>query len=156
MIVIVIVIVNEYVELLTKIKDVVNPQMATDGLYDVARNVIFVTGFVAASAMFVFIVLDVIGKSNKFIDYVKGMSMLVDIASTFTMVFYGYVALSRFSLTIKLSTESKTSILNYVIDMNDQEYSRLEKLVKLYGNQFSDKDKIIEQINKNLAETVGK
>ena len=153
---IVIVIVNEYVELLTKIKDVVNPQMATDGLYDVARNVIFVTGFVAASAMFVFIILDVIGKSNKFIDYVKGMSVLVAIAITFTMVFYGYVALPRFSLTIKLSTESKTSILNYVIDMNDQEYSRLEKLVKLYGNQFSDKDKIIEQINKNLAETVGK
>lgn len=149
-------IVNEYVELLTKIKDVVNPQLATDGLYDVARNVIFVTGFVAASAMFVFIILDVIGKSNKFIDYVKDMSVLVAIASTFTMVFYGYVSLSRFSLTIKLSTESKTSILNYVIDMNDQEYSRLEKLVKLYGNQFSDKDKIIEQINKNLAETVGK
>ena len=149
-------IVNEYVELLTKIKDVVNPQMATDGLYDVARNVIFVTGFVAASAMFVFIILDVIGKSNKFIDYVKGMSVLVAIASTFSMVFYGYVALSRFSPTRKLSTESKTSILNYVIDMNDQEYSRLEKLVKLYGNQFSDKDKIIEQINKNLAETVGK
>ena len=147
---------NEYVELLTKIKDVVNPQMATDGLYDVARNVIFVTGFVAASAMFVFIILDVIGKSNKFIDYVKGMSVLVSMASTFTMVFYGYVALSHFSLTIKLSTESKTSILNYVIDMNDQEHSRLEKLVKLYGNQFSDKDKIIEQIDKNLAETVGK
>ena len=151
-----IVIVNEYVELLTKIKDVVNPQMATDGLYDVARSVIFVTVFVSASAMFIFIILDVIGKSNKFIDYIKGMSVLVAIASTFTMVFYGYVALSRFSLTIKLSTESKTSILNYVIDMNDQEYSRLEKLVKLYGNQFSDKDKIIEQINKNLAETVGK
>lgn len=149
-------IVNEYVELLTKIKDVVNPQMATDGLYDVARSVIFVTVFVSASAMFIFIILDVIGKSNKFIDYIKGMSVLVAIASTFTMVFYGYVALSRFSLTIKLSTESKTSILNYVIDMNDQEYSRLEKLVKLYGNQFSDKDKIIEQINKNLAETVGK
>ena len=49
-----IVIANEYVELLTKIKDVVNPQMATDGLYDVARNVIFVAGFVTASAMFVF------------------------------------------------------------------------------------------------------
>lgn len=151
-----IVVVNEYVELLTKIKDVVNPQMATDGLYDVARSVIFVTVFVAASAMFIFIILDVIGKSNKFIDYIKGMSVLVAIASTFTMVFYGYVALSRFSLTIKLSTEFKTSMLNYVIDMNDQEYSRLEKLVKLYGNQFSDKDKIIEQINKNLAETVGK
>ena len=149
-------VVNEYVELLTKIKDVVNPQMATDGLYDVARSVIFVTVFVAASAMFIFIILDVIGKSNKFIDYIKGMSVLVAIASTFTMVFYGYVALSRFSLTIKLSTEFKTSMLNYVIDMNDQEYSRLEKLVKLYGNQFSDKDKIIEQINKNLAETVGK
>lgn len=135
---------NEYVELLTKIKDVVNPQMTTDGLYDVARNVIFVAGCVAVSAMFVFIILDVVGKSNKFIDYVKGMSVLVAILSTFTMVFYGYVALSRFSLTTKLSTESKTSILNYVMDMNDQEYSRLERLVKLYGNQFSDKDKIIE------------
>lgn len=147
---------NEYVELLTKIKDVVNPQMATDGLYDVARNVIVVAGFVAVSAMFVFIILDVIVKSNKFMDYVKGMSVLVAMVSTFTMVFCGYVALSRFSLTTKLSAESKTSILNYVIDMNDHEYSRLEKLVKLYGNQFGDGDKIIEQINKNLMETVGK
>jgi hypothetical protein len=42
------------------------------------------------------------------------------------------------------------------MDMNDYEYSRLEKLVKLYGNKFSDEDKIIEQINKNLAGTVGK
>lgn len=55
-----------------------------------------------------------------------------------------------------LSKESKVSISNYVAEMNDQEYSRLEKLVKLYGNQLSSEDETIKQINKHLVETVRK
>lgn len=47
-------------------------------------------------------------------------------------------------------------VSNYVSEMNDQEYSRLEKLVKLYGNDLTDNDETIKQINKHLVETVGK
>lgn len=56
----------------------------------------------------------------------------------------------------KLSNESSIAISNYVSEMNDHEYSRLEKLVNLYGNQLSSEDRTIKQLNKYLMETVGK
>lgn len=56
----------------------------------------------------------------------------------------------------KLSNESSSAISNYVSEMNDHEYSRLEKLVNLYGNQLSSEDRTIKQLNKYLMETVGK
>ena len=40
--------------------------------------------------------------------------------------------------------------------MNDQDYSRLEKLVKLHGNNLTNNDETIKQINKYLMETVGR
>lgn len=55
-----------------------------------------------------------------------------------------------------LSKESKVSISNYVSEMNDQDYSRLEKLVKLHGNNLTNNDETIKQINKYLMETIGK
>ena len=56
----------------------------------------------------------------------------------------------------QLSKESKVVVSNYVSEMNDQDYSRLEKLVKLHGNNLTNNDETIKQINKYLMETVGK
>ena len=56
----------------------------------------------------------------------------------------------------ELGKESNVAISNYVYEMNDQDYSRLEGLVKLYGNNLSSDDKTIKQVNKHLMETIGK
>ena len=60
------------------------------------------------------------------------------------------------SNSTRLSDESTVAVSNYLAKMNDQEYSRLKKLVKLYGNNLSSNDKTIKQVNKHLVETIGK
>ena len=57
---------------------------------------------------------------------------------------------------IEFYKDTNLAISNYVVEMDEQEYSRLEKLVKLYGNNLSSNDKTIKQINKHLLETIGK
>lgn len=78
------------------------------------------------------------------------MGLATVIVSMMSMSLYGSSHLNE------LSKESKVVVSNYVSEMNDQDYSRLEKLVKLYGNNLTDNDETIKQINKHLIETTGK
>lgn len=148
---------NDYIELLTSIKDNVISPAVTGGFVEMI-GITFVVGFlmVLTSSM-VFVILEKVSKTNKFLATIKGVSafvflvgMTVTMVSTMTMVLAGSSHLNE------LSKESKVVLSNHVSEMNDQEYSRLEKLVKLYGNQLSSEDRTIKQINKYLMETVGK
>lgn len=148
---------NEYIELLTKIKDMGISSAATDGFVEMIRNT-FVIGFlmVLTSSM-VFVILEKVSKTNKFLATIKGVSAFIFLVGmTATMVSTMTMILARSSHLNELSKESKVVVSNYVSEMNDQEYSRLEKLVKLYGNDLTDNDETIKQINKHLVETVGK
>lgn len=148
---------NEYIELLTKIKDTVISPAATDGFVEMIRNT-FVIGFlmVLTSSM-VFVILEKVSKTNKFLATIKGVSAFIFlVGTTVTMVSTMTMILAGSSHLNELSKESKVVVSNYVSEMNDQEYSRLEKLVKLYGNDLTDNDETIKQINKHLVETVGK
>lgn len=148
---------NEYIELLTNIKDNVISPAVTDGFVEMIRNT-FVIGFlmVLTSSM-VFVILEKVSKTNKFLATIKGVSAFIFLVGmTATMVSTMTMILAGASHLNELSKESKVVVSNYVSEMNDQDYSRLEKLVKLHGNNLTDNDETIKQINKHLVETVGK
>ena len=148
---------NEYIELLTKIKDSMISSTDTKDLFETIKNMTMTGIFMVIIACIIFTLFDNVSALGKFSNFVKvassavfGIGMLVVIISVVGMVLYGAL------IPNGLSKESKVSISNYVAEMNDQEYSRLEKLVKLYGNQLSSEDETIKQINKHLVETVRK
>lgn len=148
---------NEYIELLTKIKDSMISLTDTNDLFETIKNMTVTGTFMVIIACIIFTLFDNVIALGKFSNFVKvvssavfGIGMLVVIISAMGMVLYGAL------ISNGLSKESKVSISNYVAEMNDQEYSRLEKLVKLYGNNLTDNDETIKQINKHLVETVGK
>lgn len=148
---------NEYIELLTKIKDSMISSTDTNDLFETIKNMTMTGIFMVIIACIIFTLFDNVSALGKFSNFVKvassavfGIGMLVVIISVVGMVLYGAL------IPNGLSKESKVSISNYVAEMNDQEYSRLEKLVKLYGNQLSSEDETIKQINKHLVETVRK
>lgn len=148
---------NEYIELLTKIKDSMISLTDTNDLFETIKNMTVTGTFMVIIACIIFTLFDNVIALGKFSNFVKvvssavfGIGMLVVIISAMGMVLYGAL------ISNGLSKEPKVSISNYVAEMNDQEYSRLEKLVKLYGNNLTDNDETIKQINKHLVETVGK
>lgn len=148
---------NEYIELLTKIKDSMISLTDTNDLFETIKNMTVAGAFMVIIACIIFTLFDNVIALGKFSNFVKvvssavfGIGMLVVIISAMGMVLYGAL------IPNGLSKESKVSISNYVAEMNDHEYSRLEKLVNLYGNQLSSDDRTIKQINKYLMETVGK
>lgn len=148
---------NEYIEILTKIKDAVILPTATDGAFETFTNMAMAGVLSAIIACVIVVVSDNMNKISNFFDFVKVISSLVAIVSmmvtiVMTMGMVLYLAL----IPNELSKESNAAISNYVAEMNDPEYSRLEKLVKLYGNNLSSNDKTIKQINKYLKETIGK
>lgn len=148
---------NEYIELLTKIKDMGISSAATDGFVEMIRNT-FVIGFlmVLTSSM-VFVILEKVSKTNKFLATIKGVSAFIFLVGmTATMVSTMTMILAGSSHLNELSKESKVVVSNYVSEMNDQDYSRLEKLVKLHGDNLTNNDETIKQINKYLMETIGK
>lgn len=148
---------NEYIELLTKIKDSMISLTDTNDLFETIKNMTMTGTFMVIIACIIFTLFDNVSVLGKFSNFVKvvssavfGIGMLVVIISAMGMVLYGAL------IPNELSKESKVSISNYVAELNDQEYSRLEKLVKLYGNDLTCNDNTIKQINKHLVETVGK
>ena len=148
---------NEYIELLTKIKDSMISLTDTNDLFETIKNMTMTGTFMVIIACIIFTLFDNVSVLGKFSNFVKvvsstvfGIGMLVVIISAMGMVLYGAL------IPNGLSKESKVSISNYVAELNDQEYSRLEKLVKLYGNDLTCNDNTIKQINKHLVETVGK
>lgn len=148
---------NEYIELLTKIKDSMISLTDTNDLFETIKNMTMTGTFMVIIACIIFTLFDNVSVLGKFSNFVKvvssavfGIGMLVVIISAMDMVLYGAL------IPNGLSKESKVSISNYVAELNDQEYSRLEKLVKLYGNDLTCNDNTIKQINKHLVETVGK
>lgn len=148
---------NEYIELLTKIKDSMISLTDTNDLFETIKNMTVTGTFMVIIACIIFTLFDNVIALGKFSNFVKvvssavfGIGMLVVIISAMGMVLYGAL------ISNGLSKESKVSISNYVAEMNDQEYSRFEKLVKLYGNNLTDNDETIKQINKHLVETVEK
>ena len=129
----------------------------TNDLFEIIKNMTMTGTFMVIIACIIFTLVDNVSISGKFSNVVKvvssavfGVGMLVVIISVMSMVLYGALIQNG------LSKESKVSISTYVADMNDQDYSRLEKLVKLYGNELSSNDETIRQINKHLKETIGK
>lgn len=148
---------NECIEILTKIKDAVISPTIVDGAFDTFKHMALTGVLVAIIACVVVVVSDNMNKISKFFDFVKVISSLVAIVSMMTAIVMTMGMVLYLALIPNgLSKESNVVISNYVAEMNDQEYSRLEKLVKLYGNQLNDKDKTIRQINKHLVETIGK
>lgn len=148
---------NEYIELLTKIKDSMISLTDTNDLFETIKNMAVAGTFMVIIACIIFTLFDNVSALGKFSNFVKvvssavfGIGMLVVIISAMGMVLYGAL------IPNGLSKESKVSISNYVSEMNDQDYSRLEKLVKLHGNNLTNNDETIKQINKYLMETIGK
>ena len=129
----------------------------TNDLFETIKNMTMTGTFMVIIACIIFTLFDNVSVLGKFSNFVKvvssavfGIGMLVVIISAMDMVLY------RALIPNGLSKESKVSISNYVAELNDQEYSRLEKLVKLYGNDLTCNDNTIKQINKHLVETIGK
>lgn len=148
---------NEYIELLTKIKDAVISPTTTDGIFETIRSM-FVIGIITAlvSGM-LFVILEENRNVSSFLVNVKGVSSLVFlIGIAVVTVALMSAIIHPDSNSTRLSDESTVAVSNYLAKMNDQEYSRLEKLVKLYGNNLSSNDKTIKQVNKHLVETIGK
>lgn len=148
---------NEYIELLTKIKDSMISLTDTNDLFETIKNMAVAGTFMVIIACIIFTLFDNVSALGKFSNFVKvvssavfGIGMLVVIISAMGMVLYGAL------IPNGLSKESKVVVSNYVSEMNDQDYSRLEKLVKLHGNNLTNNDETIKQINKYLMETVGK
>lgn len=148
---------NEYIELLTKIKDTVISPITTDGTFETIRNM-FVIGIIMALVLgMLFVILEEKRNVSSFLVNVKGVSSLVFlIGIAVVTVALMSAIIHPDSNSTRLSDESTVAVSNYLAKMNDQEYSRLEKLVKLYGNNLSSNDKTIKQVNKHLVETIGK
>ena len=129
----------------------------TDGFIETFKHVGLVGVLVTLIACIVFMVSDNLGKISKFSDFIKGTSILVAIVGMSTAIIMAIcMVLCPALIQNELSRESNVAISNYVYEMNDQEYSRLERLVKLYGNNLNSNDKTIKQVNKHLMETIGK
>lgn len=148
---------NEYIELLTKIKDTVISPITTDGTFETIRNMFVVGITMALVSGMLFVILEEKRNVSSFLVNVKGVSSLVFlIGIAVVTVALMSAIIHPDSNSTRLSDESTVAVSNYLAKMNDQEYSRLEKLVKLYGNNLSSNDKTIKQVNKHLVETIGK
>lgn len=148
---------NEYIELLTKIKDMLVSPSVTDGFVEMIRNTFVAGVLLALTSGMVFVLLEEVNKVNKFLATIQGVSAFIFIVGLVTtIVSMMSMSLHGSSHLNELSKESKVVVSNYVSEMNDQDYSRLEKLVKLHGNNLTNNDETIKQINKYLMETVGK
>ena len=148
---------NEYIELLTKIKDMLVSPPVTDGFVEMIRNTFMAGVLLALTSGMVFVLLEEVNKVNKFLSTIQGVSAFIFIVGlATTIVSMMSMSLHGSSHLNQLSKESKVVVSNYVSEMNDQDYSRLEKLVKLHGNNLTNNDETIKQINKYLMETVGK
>lgn len=148
---------NEYIELLTKIKDTVISPITTGGTFETFKNMVLTGVIVALIACVVVAVSDNLSQVIKFFDFAKVVSILVVFVSTVVAIIMTIgLALHSAVSQIEFYKDTNLAISNYVVEMDEQEYSRLEKLVKLYGNNLSSNDKTIKQINKHLLETIGK
>jgi hypothetical protein len=148
---------NEYIELLTKIKDTVISPITTDGTFETIRNMFVIGIIMALVSGMLFVILEEKRNVSSFLVNVKGVSSLVFlIGIAVVTVALMSAIIHPDSNSTRLSDESTVAVSNYLAKMNDQEYSRLEKLVKLYGNNLSSNDKTIKQVNKHLVETIGK
>lgn len=148
---------NEYIELLTKIKDTVISPITTDGTFETIRNMFVIGIIMALVSGMLFVILEEKRNVSSFLVNVKGVSSLVFlIGIAVVTVALMSAIIHPDSNSTRLSDESTVAVSNYLVKMNDQEYSRLEKLVKLYGNNLSSNDKTIKQVNKHLVETIGK
>ena len=148
---------NEYIELLTKIKDTVISPITTDGTFETIRNMFVIGIIMALVSGMLFVILEEKRNVSSFLVNVKGVSSLVFLIGIAVVIVALMSAIIHpDSNSTRLSDESTVAVSNYLAKMNDQEYSRLEKLVKLYGNNLSSNDKTIKQVNKHLVETIGK
>ena len=111
---------NEYIELLTKIKDSMISLTDTNDLFETIKNMTVTGTFMVIIACIIFTLFDNISALGKFSNFVKvvssavfGIGILVVIISAVGMVLYGAL------IPNGLSKESKVSIYNYVSEMND-------------------------------------
>lgn len=148
---------NEYIEILTKIKDIAISPTVVGSTSETIRNMFVIGIIMALVSGMLFVILEEKRNVSNFLVNVKGTLSLVFLTGiAVVIVALMSAVIHSNSNPTELSAESTVAISNYVAEMNDQEYSRLEKLVKLYGNQLNDKDRVIRQINEHLVETIGK
>ena len=87
---------NEYIELLTKIKDMGISLAVTDGFVEMIRNTFVVGVLLALTSGMVFVLLEEVSKTNKFLATIQGVSafiflvgMTATMVSTMTMILAG-------------------------------------------------------------------
>lgn len=66
---------NEYIELLTKIKDMLVSPSVTDGFVEMIRNTFVVGVLLALTSGMVFVLLEEVNKVNKFLATIQGSQL---------------------------------------------------------------------------------
>lgn len=95
-------------------------------------------------------------KPTNWLDRFHMVLVAMVVVSIFTLLFSLPIGLGYQVKEKELLHESKLNISNYVEELNDSEYSKLEKSVKLYSDELTTNDAMIKKINQYLKETIGK
>lgn len=147
---------NNYVDFLNRIKEAVNPQFFEDSGLKMVRMI----GMVSIIVMFLGIVVIYFTaefcKATKWLDRFHMVLVAMVVVSMFTILFTLPIGLGCQVKEKELSHDVKLEISNYIEKLDDSEYSKLEKSVKLYSDELSTNDKMIKKINQYLKETIGR
>lgn len=147
---------NNYVDFLNRIKETVNPQFFEDSGLKMVRMI----GMASIIVMFLGIVVIYLTvefcKATKWLDGFHRVLVAMVVVSMFTILFTLPIGLGCRVNEKELSHDVKLEISNYIEKLDDSEYSKLEKSVKLYSEELSTNDKMIKRINQYLKETIGR
>lgn len=147
---------NNYVDFLNRIKEAVNPQFFDDGGLETVRMVGMSSFIVILFGMVVIYFTGEFCKTTKWLDRFHMVLVAMVVVSIFTLLFSLAIGLGYQVKEKELLHESKLDISNYVEALNDSEYSKLEKSVKLYSDELTTNDVMVKKINQYLKETIGK
>lgn len=147
---------NNYVDFLNRIKETVNPQFFDDGGLETVRMVGMPSVIAILFGMVVIYFTGEFCKPTKWLDRFHMVLVAMVVVSIFTLLFSLPIGLGYQVKEKELLHESKLNISNYVEELNDSEYSKLEKSVKLYSDELTTNDAMIKKINQYLKETIGK
>lgn len=111
---------NEYIELLTKIKDTVISPITTDGTFETIRNMFVIGIIMALVSGMLFVILEEKRNVSSFLVNVKGVSSLVFlIGIAVVTVALMSAIIHPDSNSTRLSDESTVAVSNYLAKMND-------------------------------------
>lgn len=147
---------NNYVDFLNRIKETVNPQFFDDGGLETVRMVGMSSVIAILFGIVVIYFTGEFWKPTKWLDRFHMVLVAMVVVSIFTLLFSLPIGLGYQVKEKELLHESKLNISNYVEELNDSEYSKLEKSVKLYSDELTTNNAMIKKINQYLKETIGK